>query len=74
MSELVFANSEYGDYYGLYLDGILIYQEDSIPKHVLIDILNKNSVTSAREVECCGNQLDETGGFPRFLKDVRANV
>ena len=69
MADIFFAKGD--DWRGIYLDGRLAFEGHSYPIKELVTILNQISTVFADEGEVDLDWLDNRGGLPENLDEVR---
>lgn len=74
--EVTLALVENGDWEGLYIDGVLVHENSSIPAWVLIKALKDadRAISVAKEVVVSSEWMDDRGSFPEDEKGLEGHL
>lgn len=65
------CKSECGDWYGIYINGRLEYENHSIPDHIWLDIIRKNNYyVEMKTFEVIDMYMESVGNFPSEFKGI----
>lgn len=59
-----------GDWYGLFVNGKVVFQGHSIPQHEMLDVLSKNQPFESENFEVDSEWLDGSGEFSEDFSDI----
>lgn len=73
-NKIVLVSNDFGGSEALYLNGVIVIQNNPMPRFEVTDTMTKNQPFEFAEVEVSGDWLDGVGKYPDKLEDIPANV
>jgi len=73
-NKIAIVSNDFGGREALYLNGVLVIQNNPMPRFEVTETMTANQPFEFKELEVSGDWLDDVGRYPQKLEDIPADV
>lgn len=73
-NKIVLVTNDFGGREALYLNGVLVIQNNPMPRFEVTDTMTNHQPFEFQEVEVSGDWLDDVSRYPEKFEDIPVDV